>query len=432
MTTTTDRIFSKVPHGEIEGTKLTYAWFSGPDLACYAMCDCLFGGTIVDDQKVVVGIGHDVYGIEDNAAPIVAHAKCFEHYVLDELAVPHGVCTSGQHETDEVEVAEETDEYLALGAPDLEAMALMLAGDRDAAVETAEAVTDVAGYIAARIHSEIYEESLSTYHEGAHAVPMWSGSIGKGEHVGEELARNIDRAKRGLPELPITWGMREGELTDKYSGPMPERITFPGIRGWLVRKLVGEQLDAQFKQFSDAVRLNQNLLDQATHQALHDPLTGLANRRRFSEDMTAQLARANRSNQSVGVVFIDVDHFKAINDEHGHEAGDEVLKEFAWILRDCVRAGDVVSRLGGDEFVIMLSNVKGEADVVAVLDKIERALEAPFGTRGVLEVSASMGAAISPKNGTTEAALLKAADDALYAAKEAGRHCYRMAVTSAE
>jgi diguanylate cyclase (GGDEF)-like protein len=121
-------------------------------------------------------------------------------------------------------------------------------------------------------------------------------------------------------------------------------------------------------------------------------------------------------------MFIDLDHFKAINDRHGHDVGDSVLRNVTDRLRHCTRSGDTVGRQGGDEFVYLALDVKTQANIVSIAEKIIREIRAPFdvtidGVRTSLSVKASIGIAIFPQNGTDVDALLTNADRAMYRAK---------------
>ncbi|MCB2176897.1 MAG: EAL domain-containing protein [Actinomycetales bacterium] len=158
------------------------------------------------------------------------------------------------------------------------------------------------------------------------------------------------------------------------------------------------------------------------HQAAHDSLTELANRAHAVELIELALSRAGRSGALVGLLFIDLDDFKAVNDTHGHAAGDEVLREAARRMRERARAGDTVGRLGGDEFVVL---VEGPADEESLVDLAERMLAAlrrpvAVGTREVV-VGASIGVAVARGPGADAGVLLHEADAAAYRAKARGR-----------
>jgi len=166
---------------------------------------------------------------------------------------------------------------------------------------------------------------------------------------------------------------------------------------------------------------------KAMHTALQfaaatDTLTGIANRRRFDEQLAQSMQRTRAARAPMALAYLDIDRFKAINDSLGHKAGDEVLKEFASRLVRSVRASDLVARLAGDEFVIILEGVNSAAEVRHVGAKIVDAIRQPFElASGPLPVTTSIGIAIFREGALTPAQLLDLADQALYAAKGQGR-----------
>ncbi|MEO1766579.1 putative bifunctional diguanylate cyclase/phosphodiesterase [Thiobacter aerophilum] len=156
-------------------------------------------------------------------------------------------------------------------------------------------------------------------------------------------------------------------------------------------------------------------------QALYDPLTGLANRCLLQDRLSGEIAQAQRQSTSFGVVLLDLDHFKEVNDTLGHEVGDEVLREVARRLVGTVRGEDTVSRLGGDEYVLLLHGLaEKNAQVVAL--KILAALDRPFVWQGnLIDLGASLGVALYPAHGEDASSLIRCADIAMYAAKRSGR-----------
>ena len=156
-----------------------------------------------------------------------------------------------------------------------------------------------------------------------------------------------------------------------------------------------------------------------------DALTGLANRRRFDERIEEAMNRARRTGQTLVVMYLDIDHFKSVNDSIGHAGGDAVLCEFARRLVACVRTTDTVARLAGDEFVILLEGVKPGPELGRLADKVVTSIRPPFQVEGAgLAVTASVGVAIFEGEAQTAAELLSLADRALYQAKKAGRDRY--------
>ena len=162
------------------------------------------------------------------------------------------------------------------------------------------------------------------------------------------------------------------------------------------------------------------------HLATKDALTGLSNRGMLMEQMHTAIARAARSQTQLVVIFVDLDHFKAVNDTLGHAAGDALLRECAKRLTDCVREGDIVARLGGDEFVVILTDVTDATIVTPIADRMLKLLTTPYHLHGNdAQTSASIGICYYPTDGKDVATLMKVADIAMYHAKELGRDNYQ-------
>lgn len=167
------------------------------------------------------------------------------------------------------------------------------------------------------------------------------------------------------------------------------------------------------------------LEERLSHAALHDALTGLANRVMFQDRLNRALESARRRDWQVGVLYLDLDGFKEVNDGHGHTAGDALLQQVARRLEDCVRAEDTVARFGGDEFGILLTAVRHAQDCERVADKMLHMLAQPYGLQGEeVRISASVGLALFPAHGADMRTLVIAADRAMYAAKQQGKNCY--------
>lgn len=153
-------------------------------------------------------------------------------------------------------------------------------------------------------------------------------------------------------------------------------------------------------------------------EATHDQLTGLANRRLFYDRLQHAIRHAQRYGGKVGILYVDLDRFKEINDRHGHHVGDAVLTEVAKRLTSSTRDSDSVARLGGDEFVVLLEGVQGHEDSLAIAHKIEQALNADTTFYGLdVKIAASIGLALYPDDGADEDALIRAADAAMYRIK---------------
>ncbi len=160
--------------------------------------------------------------------------------------------------------------------------------------------------------------------------------------------------------------------------------------------------------------------------ATHDGLTGLPNRLLLNDRLSASIARSQRSGSGVAVLFLDLDHFKDVNDTLGHRVGDELLKDLSRRIRGTLRQSDLLVRIAGDEFVVVLEDLSGDGGPDRVAQKILDDVMRPFRIEGhEVQVSASLGYAVYPDDGTDPETLLKNADAAMYHAKELGRNSYR-------
>jgi two-component system cell cycle response regulator len=200
-----------------------------------------------------------------------------------------------------------------------------------------------------------------------------------------------------------------------------------GAHDIIHRPVDGDELQARVrtlvtrKRSIDALRA---ALDKSMEMAVTDQLTGLYNRRYLMGQLQALTHRAMRGGDPVAIIIADIDHFKRVNDTHGHAVGDEVLKEFAARLASNFRPADIACRFGGEEFVIAMPNTRGDYAAL-VAERLRRHVAgAPFsaGEGLSLEVTVSLGVAASQDEHDTADVLLRRADDALYQAKEQGRN----------
>jgi diguanylate cyclase (GGDEF)-like protein/PAS domain S-box-containing protein len=160
--------------------------------------------------------------------------------------------------------------------------------------------------------------------------------------------------------------------------------------------------------------------------ATRDPLTGLPNRLLLSDRLARGIASAQREGASLAVMFVDLDHFKRVNDTHGHEVGDGLLREVAKRIGGLLRKGDTLARLGGDEFVVVLEGLKTAEDAGQVAQKIINVLSQPCEVAGhTLNTAGSVGIAICPTDGSDATTLMRHADTAMYVAKSSGRKNYQ-------
>jgi diguanylate cyclase (GGDEF)-like protein len=166
--------------------------------------------------------------------------------------------------------------------------------------------------------------------------------------------------------------------------------------------------------------------DQLRHLAFHDPLTGLANRALFHDRVQHAIAGQAREGNSIGVLYVDLDGFKAVNDSRGHAAGDALLTSIGRRLRDCARPSDTVARLGGDEFAILIEHLCDPRSVMSLAGRVIDAVSEPIEFRGrPVQVGASVGVAVR-QPGESASAVLREADTAMYAAKVQGKGRYVM------
>ena len=175
-------------------------------------------------------------------------------------------------------------------------------------------------------------------------------------------------------------------------------------------------------EFNAMVASRTDFEERLVHQTLHDDLTGLPNRSLLQDRLGHALAKTARSGRFVGVLFVDLDRFKVVNDALGHDAGDKVLVDVADRLSQTMRRGDTVARLGGDEFVVLCENLLNPEQAEAIAERLMKALKLPFRTEsGAIVLSASVGVAIGTDVKSDAVGLLRDADAAMYKAKEAGR-----------
>ncbi len=191
------------------------------------------------------------------------------------------------------------------------------------------------------------------------------------------------------------------------SGVMPEAITTP-------------RADELGTLTAAVNRMGKH--DKATQQANTDPLTGLANRR----GVLAKLEGAFKRQQGLSLFYIDLDKFKPINDQYGHEMGDAVLMKVSELMQSCVRENDTVARLGGDEFLIVFFGLTDTALIEERAKKLLEMLNEPMWVNDVrVKIGGSIGITVAPKDGATVEALMQAADETMYAVKKAGRNAYK-------
>lgn len=217
--------------------------------------------------------------------------------------------------------------------------------------------------------------------------------LNKGERITNKLVELIIPNSHSTPK----WALAS-YLQLEYQGA-------PAIMGW-------------FYDITDRRAMEVKI----QHLAHYDPLTDLPNRTLFTDRLQQALSVARREKGRLALMFIDLDKFKPINDTHGHQTGDLVLKEVARRIEACLRESDTVARIGGDEFVVLLHTIETEHDALVVAEKIRVTLNQTMKLVGLkLDISSSTGVVIYPEHGTDEKQLIRNADTAMYYAKSGGR-----------
>lgn len=254
------------------------------------------------------------------------------------------------------------------------------------------------------------------------------------EILGYSADEIVGKAHRILQDNTIDYHyysdiQREFFKTGAWQGEMPLRRKAGSVfTAWVqinvVRDVTGRVGDvvALIRDVSDAKEAQARILNLARF----DTLTSLPNRAYFRELAEGAIAEARRHNEQRAILFVDLDHFKTINDSLGHDVGDQLLKEVAGRLQDAIRAGDVVGRLGGDEFIVLLRNLSDGEDASYVASRMLERLAVPFELeKHELVVTPSLGIALYPNDGEDYDTLVRNADAAMYHAKETGRNTFR-------
>ena len=254
------------------------------------------------------------------------------------------------------------------------------------------------------------------------------------QEVQKPLRQMVDYAREATRVQTVSMLMHNHEWTLVFSmapdlqGHDNATSTLILMSGLIVTLL----LSALALGFTDRVRLIKDSEQHYFQLANFDALTGLPNRSMFHDRLERNLLQAERDQLSLALLFIDVDHFKTVNDTHGHHIGDALLKEVASRLQACVRKVDTVSRLGGDEFTVILYDLKAPGDAGKVAQNILDMLAVPLPLGGEPHaISASIGIAFYPADANKLADLLKNADHAMYLAKRQGRGQFHFFAASA-
>jgi diguanylate cyclase (GGDEF)-like protein/PAS domain S-box-containing protein len=248
--------------------------------------------------------------------------------------------------------------------------------------------------------------------------PIWIADIEAEQFINsDEAGRSRRAAQCGLQSLfgfPILSAQRMIGLVEFFS----HHIRQPDDLLIETASAIGIQIGLFCQRKQDEEKIH--------YLAYHDSLTGIPNRTLFNFRLQHAIHQAKRHDRKLGVLFIDLDRFKLINDTLGHDTGDRLLQEMATRFSRCLRETDTIARLGGDEFVVLLEDIESCQDAAIVAHKINRLALEPFTTSvGDCQITASIGISLYPQYGLTEQALMKNADIAMYQAKDSGKNTYR-------
>lgn len=241
-----------------------------------------------------------------------------------------------------------------------------------------------------------------------------------GTWVSARVPLKINAGSNHLVTLNIDVAAKnwKSRLIKKSLVPTALTLIFSAMLLWSIRK---NKLREQ--HYEELI----NSTSELTEMAHNDPLTGLPNRRLLEDRIAQALKAAERSKHTVAVLFLDLDHFKTVNDTHGHPIGDQLLELVGARLTLLLRKEDTVARVGGDEFVILLTDLPNETHAITTAEKVIFALINPFEIAGQsLKIGVSVGVALYPEHDANEKNLIKMADSAMYTAKRQGRNCYAL------
>ena len=300
----------------------------------------------------------------------------------------------------EVEQRKQSENELRISAAVMEnaAEGIMVTDGDNRIIRVNPAFTVITGYRPAEVLGKNPRVLSSGRHDAAYYTALWAGLDQDGHWSGDIWNRRKDGSA-------ILCALAIASISERQSG-------------------VGRYVAT----FSDITR-RKEVEDKLRHRASTDPLTELPNRALFFDRLQQSLSQAERYAQTFALFYVDLDHFKEVNDSLGHAAGDQLLIETARRLQQAVRESDTVARLGGDEFAIILTQVQGQSEVEDVARRIVDDLASPFKLEaGVAHVSGSIGIAIWPDGGKDTDTLTHNADLALYKAKAGGRSTYKLHV----
>ncbi|MBU6081615.1 sensor domain-containing diguanylate cyclase [Allobacillus halotolerans] len=275
-------------------------------------------------------------------------------------------------------------------------------------------------------------------HDGniLYASPSYEFILGihPDEYVGQSLLYNIHEEDKNKIISEFIRSINENvPITLEFKQRHTEK-------GWLWFELQGKPIFDVSGGFLHMVVVTREISERKKYEeklrtlAYQDPLTNLPNRRYFQDRLSERLAEARRQDHSnFAVIMVDMDNLKELNDQYGHDFGDEALRVFSRRILNSLRSDDQVARLGGDEFIILLSHVKSKKDCVDVVKRLHNNIRKPIKIKGVtLTLTASMGLTMPKTLTFTEEEMIKQADKALYQAKQSGKNTYEVLLTADE
>ncbi|WP_157669812.1 PAS domain S-box protein [Chitinibacter sp. GC72] len=398
---------------EAEDDELIYATFNHDEAGGYALAGTCLPLLWYPKQPEVAMPVHNVAGQDGvSATPVEGVELCRSELIVSDRDVVEGILVSfhkqvGGRSIADAELQQQaakligvaikhkrTEEQLLLAnsvyMASSEAIMVVDAANRIVAVNpafetiTGYAATEVLGHDPKLMRSP--QQTPDLYRD------MWQAIVERGVWHGE------------------LWNQRK----DGRSYPVNMHISSINDEDGLARRRIAIFTDITDKKIAE---------EQINHLAHYDLLTNLPNRVLYADRLSLSLAVARRNRSLVGLLYVDLDEFKPVNDSFGHAVGDVLLKQAAQRMLACVRESDTVARIGGDEFVVILPAVQSLQDVQQVAEKLRLALVNPFLIdEHCLNISASVGGAIYPGHGEDEEHLMQHADHAMYMAKKAGRN----------
>lgn len=259
-------------------------------------------------------------------------------------------------------------------------------------------------------------------------LTQWNTSLAKfcglspDQMLHMHLSDFVCKADKVAAEKALTEVFAYGSVTSEINFVRYDGVLVPYLcNGVVLKNTQGEVIG--FTGTGRDVSERKATAERIYHMAHYDILTNLPNRSLLSDRLLKALSTCKREHTHLALMFLDLDMFKYINDKHGHDIGDVLLKEAASRMQGCLRESDTAARIGGDEFVVLLPSLDSVQTAIIVAEKIRVALSLPFDIAGHdLNISVSIGIAVYPEHGSSEKVLLKNADTAMYLAKQQGRN----------